>query len=232
MDGRPGSARVMEVNSEKPPHIIRKSLPDDWPAPDPPSNRSPCWRCCEPASWIRANLLSAGATGASARMIFGVRIRQSDHSSNPTPLPLPPLWLRGGLAIYLSDPDSVKPDAVDLATLEQPLHSFQSESERGAAYRACAWAVADAIQKDGLPAVLSGSAAGSDSEFVGRRFLVLRLSGGSRLAHTDWQINEAPSAVQPVWTTLAVQANPTAWSEALAQHKNAHARVNKNRNVN
>jgi stage II sporulation protein D len=69
--------------------------------------------------------------------------------------PAAPLWLREGLAIYLSDPDSVKPDPVDLAALEQQLHSFQSESEMRAAYRACAWAVADAIQKNGLSAVLS-----------------------------------------------------------------------------
>jgi hypothetical protein len=31
---------------------------------------------------------------------------------------------------------------------------------------------------------------------------------------------------------MAVQANPATWSQALAQHKNAYARVEKNRNVN
>jgi stage II sporulation protein D len=65
-----------------------------------------------------------------------------------------PLWLREGLAVYLSNPDSVKPGAVDLAVVEQQLHSSKNESEMRAAYRACASAVGDAVQKNGLPSVL------------------------------------------------------------------------------
>lgn len=69
--------------------------------------------------------------------------------------PNAPLWLREGLAIYLSDPDSIKPAAVDPAILERQLQSFKSEAEMRAAYRACASAVADAVKKNGLSTVLS-----------------------------------------------------------------------------
>ena len=66
-----------------------------------------------------------------------------------------PLWLREGLTIYLSDPDSVKPAATDLTALERRLQSFKDEAEMRSAYRASASAVADAVQKNGLATVLS-----------------------------------------------------------------------------
>jgi stage II sporulation protein D len=72
-----------------------------------------------------------------------------------------PLWLREGLAIYLSHPDSAKEDSkagsgkVDVDALERKLHSLQTESEMRAAYRASAAAVADEVEKKGLQAVLS-----------------------------------------------------------------------------
>ena len=66
-----------------------------------------------------------------------------------------PLWLREGLAIYLSNPDSVAPAKVDVAILERRLHSLRSEEDMRAAYRACAAAVAEAVRKNGLNTVLS-----------------------------------------------------------------------------
>ena len=66
-----------------------------------------------------------------------------------------PLWLREGLAIYLSDPEAIKPAKGDPDTLERQLHSARTEEEMRATYRACAAAVADAVQKNGLRAVLS-----------------------------------------------------------------------------
>ncbi len=66
-----------------------------------------------------------------------------------------PLWLREGLAIYLTDRQGVKPTKVDVDALERQLHSLQTEADMRVAYRACAAAVAEIIQKNGLPAVLS-----------------------------------------------------------------------------
>lgn len=69
--------------------------------------------------------------------------------------PETPLWLREGLAIYLSNPESAKPSKVDVDVLERQLHSLQNEEQMRAAYRACAGAVADAVEKNGLNTVLS-----------------------------------------------------------------------------
>lgn len=66
-----------------------------------------------------------------------------------------PLWLREGLAIYLSNPDAAKPADVDVDVLEKQLHSLRTEGGMRAAYQACAAAVADAVVKNGLGAVLS-----------------------------------------------------------------------------
>jgi stage II sporulation protein D len=69
--------------------------------------------------------------------------------------PKTPLWLREGLAIYLSNPESARPAKVDVDALERQLHSLRSEEEMRAAYRSCATAVADAVEKNGLSAVLA-----------------------------------------------------------------------------
>ena len=66
-----------------------------------------------------------------------------------------PLWLREGLAIYLENPDAAKPGKVDVDSLEKRLDSLHTEAEMRAAYRDCASAVADAVEKNGLRAVLS-----------------------------------------------------------------------------
>ena len=66
-----------------------------------------------------------------------------------------PLWLREGLAIYISNPDAVGPAPVDVTALEKRLHSLRSEQEMRLAYRQCAAAVAEAVQNNGVAAVLS-----------------------------------------------------------------------------
>ncbi len=66
-----------------------------------------------------------------------------------------PLWLREGLAIYLGDPQAVKPIAADGEDLERRLRSAKTEAELRAAYRASASAVAEAVRSDGLTAVLA-----------------------------------------------------------------------------
>ena len=66
-----------------------------------------------------------------------------------------PLWLREGLAIYLSDPEAVKPAEADPDVLERELQSARTEQETRAAYRACAAAAAEAVEKNGLKAALS-----------------------------------------------------------------------------
>jgi stage II sporulation protein D len=66
-----------------------------------------------------------------------------------------PLWLREGLTIYLTDPDSVTPSQIDVAALEGRLHSLRTENEMRAAYRDSAAAVAEAVGKNGLITVLS-----------------------------------------------------------------------------
>lgn len=69
--------------------------------------------------------------------------------------PKAPLWLREGLAIYLANPDSVKPVTTNLSGLEKALRSARTEAEMRSAYRASAAAVADLIGKHSLPTVLS-----------------------------------------------------------------------------
>jgi len=66
-----------------------------------------------------------------------------------------PLWLHEGVAIYLSNPDSVTPAKVDVAALERRLHSLRNEQEMRAAYRDSGAAVAEAVAKNGLNTVLS-----------------------------------------------------------------------------
>jgi stage II sporulation protein D len=66
-----------------------------------------------------------------------------------------PLWLREGLAIYLENPDAARPGKVDVDSLEKRLHSLQTEAEMRAAYRDCASAVADAVDRSGLRQVLA-----------------------------------------------------------------------------
>jgi stage II sporulation protein D len=66
-----------------------------------------------------------------------------------------PLWLREGLAIYLSNSDAVKPASLDVAALERRLHSWHSEDEMRAAYKDSAAAVAGAVEKNDLSTVLS-----------------------------------------------------------------------------
>ena len=68
--------------------------------------------------------------------------------------PSTPLWLREGLAIYLSNPETAKPAKVDVDVLERQLHSLRTEQEMRASYQACAGAVADAVEKNGLSKVL------------------------------------------------------------------------------
>lgn len=65
-----------------------------------------------------------------------------------------PLWLREGLTIYLSNPDAAKPAQIDVAQLERRLNSIKTEAEMRDAYRDCASAVAEAIQRHGRQAVL------------------------------------------------------------------------------
>src|SRR5215813_1363663 len=66
-----------------------------------------------------------------------------------------PLWLREGLAVYLSSPDSARPVTVDVAVVETKLHSASTEQEMRSAYRDSASAVAQAVAKNGLSTVLS-----------------------------------------------------------------------------
>ena len=66
-----------------------------------------------------------------------------------------PLWLSEGLVIYLSDPEHVHPAKVDTAQLDRRLKSARTEAEMRAAYRDSAAAVADAVQRVGLAAVLA-----------------------------------------------------------------------------
>jgi stage II sporulation protein D len=66
-----------------------------------------------------------------------------------------PLWLREGLAIYLSSPRSVKPEKLDVSSLERRLQSQPSERQMRAAYRESAAAVADEVTREGLSNVLT-----------------------------------------------------------------------------
>ena len=65
-----------------------------------------------------------------------------------------PLWFSEGLVIYLSDPDAARPSPVDVDALDHRLRSARSEAEMRAAYRDAAAAVAEAVQRYGLQAVL------------------------------------------------------------------------------
>jgi stage II sporulation protein D len=76
-----------------------------------------------------------------------------------------PLWLREGLAIYLSNPDSVKPARVDVASLERRMRTPKTEAEMRAAYRESAAAVADAVQKYGKEAVMQWVKNGVGAEY-------------------------------------------------------------------
>jgi stage II sporulation protein D len=69
--------------------------------------------------------------------------------------PNAPLWLREGLAIYLANPQEVRPASVDVDAMERQMHSLRTGEEMRAAYRACGAAVADAVEKNGLDSVLS-----------------------------------------------------------------------------
>jgi stage II sporulation protein D len=66
-----------------------------------------------------------------------------------------PLWMREGMAIYLSNPESLKPVAGNVDALERRLNSSRTEEEMRAAYRDSASAVAEAVAKNGLSTVLS-----------------------------------------------------------------------------
>jgi stage II sporulation protein D len=65
-----------------------------------------------------------------------------------------PLWLREGLAIYLANPEAVRPATVDVVALEKRMHELHSEVEMRNAYRECAAAVAEVVRKNGKEAVL------------------------------------------------------------------------------
>jgi len=69
--------------------------------------------------------------------------------------PNAPLWLREGLAIYLANPQAVRPASVDVNVMERQMHSLRTGEEMRAAYRACGAAVADAVEKNSLDSVLS-----------------------------------------------------------------------------
>jgi stage II sporulation protein D len=66
-----------------------------------------------------------------------------------------PLWLREGLAIYLSNRDSAKAAKVDVTALERRWHSVRTEEQMRAAYRDSAAVVADAVEQKGLTTVIS-----------------------------------------------------------------------------
>jgi hypothetical protein len=63
--------------------------------------------------------------------------------------------MREGMAIYLSNPESLKPVAGNVDALERRLNSSRTEEEMRAAYRDSASAVAEAVAKNGLSTVLS-----------------------------------------------------------------------------
>jgi stage II sporulation protein D len=66
-----------------------------------------------------------------------------------------PLWLREGLAIYLSNRDFAKAAKVDVTALERRWHSVRTEEQMRAAYRDSAAVVADAVEQKGLTTVIS-----------------------------------------------------------------------------
>jgi len=69
--------------------------------------------------------------------------------------PNAPIWLREGLAIYLANPEAVRPASIDVDALERQMRALGSEEQMRAAYRGCGAAVANAVEKNGLNAVLS-----------------------------------------------------------------------------
>ncbi|MGZ5141258.1 MAG: hypothetical protein ACXWCX_25950 [Burkholderiales bacterium] len=66
-----------------------------------------------------------------------------------------PSWLSEGLVIYLSDPERVRREQVDVVALEKRLRSARTEPEMRAAYRDAAAAVAAAVKQHSLSTVLS-----------------------------------------------------------------------------
>jgi len=110
----------------------------------------------------------AGSTLASTVRLQPISILQRTHSLDSTlrheflhmliemnAAPNAPLWLREGLAIYLSNPEQTRPANPDVDSLERRLHSLRTEDEMRAAYRDCGAAVADAVKKNGITSVLS-----------------------------------------------------------------------------
>jgi len=71
-----------------------------------------------------------------------------------------PVWLREGLAIYLANPQAVRPAQVDVDALERQMHALHTEEQMLAAYRQCGAAVANAVENTGLNAVLERVKAG------------------------------------------------------------------------
>ena len=94
-------------------------------------------------------LQRTGSLDSTLRHEFLHMVIEADAAPNA------PIWLREGLAIYLANPQAVKPASVDLDALEHQMHSLRTEEQMRAAYRACAAAVADAVEKKGLDSVLS-----------------------------------------------------------------------------
>lgn len=68
--------------------------------------------------------------------------------------PRAPIWLREGLAIYLANPQAVRPTSIDVGALERQMSALRNEEEMRAAYRACGAAAANAVEKGGLDSVL------------------------------------------------------------------------------
>src|SRR5262249_8717281 len=68
--------------------------------------------------------------------------------------PNAPMWLREGVVIYLSTPSRIAARPVDVSQLSVRLQSPKSEPELRSAYRDCGRAVAEAVRKHGLQAVL------------------------------------------------------------------------------
>jgi len=67
-----------------------------------------------------------------------------------------PFWIREGLAIYLSDPERIKPVFTNIEALAARVQSAKTEQQMRAVYRDCGSAVADLVSKLGMKAVLDG----------------------------------------------------------------------------
>jgi stage II sporulation protein D len=97
----------------------------------------------------RATLERAHALDSTLRHEF-LHMLVESHARPDTPL-----WLREGLVVYLTDPKSTPPASTDPVILESQLRSARNEAEMRSAYRACAAAIAAAVQRQGLPALLT-----------------------------------------------------------------------------